>query len=214
MAAQPAPTPSAAAAAVLALFAEQGSGDYVGEAVSQVQHAEQCAAHAAAAGACEATVAGALLHDVGHMLGLRAPAEHERMGDCGTMRHEAVGAAWLAALGLPLGATEVVRRHVDAKRYLCWKNPAYLARLSPASRTTLGYQGGPMLGEEAARFEADPLSRTILLMRTWDEAAKDPLAQVPPLSSYAPLLERLVAAEAQRRAAAAAGGGPAGAAGQ
>jgi predicted HD phosphohydrolase len=52
--------------AVLALFAEQGSGDYVGEAVSQVQHSVQCAAHARAAGASEETIAGALLHDVGH----------------------------------------------------------------------------------------------------------------------------------------------------
>ena len=191
-----------AADAILALFSEQGSGDYVGEAVSQVQHAEQCAAHAAAAGAAEATVAGALLHDVGHMLGLRSPAEHERMDDCGTMYHESLGAAWLAALGLPAQTTEVVRRHVDAKRYLCWKNPAYLAKLSPASRTTLGFQGGPMAAAEAAAFEADPLSPTILKMRTWDEAAKDPQAQVPALASYRPLLMRLVEQEALSRAAA------------
>ena len=196
-----------AADAILALFAEQGSGDYVGEAVSQVQHAEQCAAHAAAAGAGEATVAGALLHDVGHMLGLRSPAQHERMDACGTMHHERVGAAWLAALGLPLQATEVVRRHVDAKRFLCWRNPAYLHKLSPASRTTLGFQGGPMGDEEAARFEADPLSKTILLMRTWDEAAKDPAAQVPQLASYQGLLERLIEAELQARAAAAGAAG-------
>ena len=192
-----------AADAILALFSEQGSGDYVGEAVSQVQHAEQCAAHAAAAGAAEATVAGALLHDVGHMLGLRSPAEHERMDDCGTMYHESLGAAWLAALGLPAQTTEVVRRHVDAKRYLCWKNPAYAAKLSPASRTTLGFQGGPMADEEAARFEADPLGKTILLMRTWDEAAKDPSAAVPALEHYTPMLLSLLGEEAERRKASA-----------
>jgi hypothetical protein len=52
------------------------------------------------------------------MLGLRSPAEHERMDDCGTMNHEGIGAAWLAGLGFPAATTEVVRRHVDAKRFL------------------------------------------------------------------------------------------------
>ena len=184
------------------LFAEQGSGDYVGEPVSQVQHSLQCAAHARAAGASEATVAGALLHDVGHMLGLRSPEQHSRMDACGTMHHETVGSAWLQGLGFPLETTEIVRRHVDAKRYLCWKNPAYLAKLSPASTTTLGFQGGPMRDAEAALFEADPLSKTILLMRTWDEAAKDPQAAVPDLDSYRPLLLSLLEKEAARRAAA------------
>jgi phosphonate degradation associated HDIG domain protein len=189
--------------AVHALFAEHGSGDYVGEAVSQLQHALQCAAHARAAGAAPETIAGAMLHDVGHMLGLRDPAAHARMDDCGTMHHESVGADWLAALGFPRGTTEVVRRHVDAKRYLCWKNPAYAAKLSPASRTTLGFQGGPMADEEAARFEADPLGKTILLMRTWDEAAKDPSAAVPALEHYTPMLLSLLGEEAERRKASA-----------
>ena len=187
--------------AVLALFAEQGSGDYVGEAVSQVQHSVQCAAHARAAGASEETIAGALLHDVGHMLGLRSPAEHERMDDCGTMNHESIGSAWLEGLGFPAATTEVVRRHVDAKRFLCWKNPAYLAKLSPASIKTLGFQGGPMGDAEAAQFEADPLSKTILLMRTWDEAAKDPQAQVPDIDSYRHMLLRVLQREAERKAA-------------
>ncbi len=48
-----------------------------------------------------------------------------------------------------------------------------------------------MRPEEAARFEADPLMRTILLMRTWDEKAKRAGWKVPDMDSYAPLLASL-----------------------
>ena len=51
-----------------------------------------------------------------------------------------------------------------------------------------------MSPEEAASFEASGEKDTILTMRKWDEAAKDPLAQVPSLESYRPMLEALVAA--------------------
>lgn len=231
---------AAAAAAVselFALFRDHGSCDYVGEAVSQEQHATQCAAAATAAGASDAHVAGALCHDVGHMLGLRHPDRYARMDDCGVMAHEGVGAAFLESLGLPRAATILVRRHVDAKRYLCFQDPvrggsggrvavrapdthllraraqhaltpagplqSYESRLSPASRVTLGFQGGPMSADEAAAFVADPDHRVIIAMRAWDEAAKDPQATgIAPLDSYRALLERLIVAEAQVRAGA------------
>jgi predicted HD phosphohydrolase len=50
--------------AIVDLYAEMGLADYIGEAISQVEHATQCAACARAAGADDATVIGALLHGV------------------------------------------------------------------------------------------------------------------------------------------------------
>lgn len=203
------PTPKdsadAAADAVLALFAAHGGGDYVGEAVSQAEHAAQAAAHAAATGAPDTTVAAALLHDVGHMLGLAGgPGAHPRMGDCGVAHHEAVGADWLAGLGYPTAVTDLVREHVQAKRYLCAVNPGYHGRLSAASRTTLGWQGGPMAPAEVAAFEAHPRRAVVLRLRGWDEAAKVPGADVPPVGAYRPLLARVVAAGGGGRGGAAA----------
>ena len=61
-----------------------------------------------------------------------------------------------------------------AKRYLCYKNPQYYSILSDASKTTLGYQGGPLVEEMACKFEQDPDFDTILAMRKFDEAAKVP----------------------------------------
>jgi predicted HD phosphohydrolase len=189
-------SPRDSVTAVFDLFRAHGTSDYVGEAVSQESHALQAGALASAAGHPPAVVAGCLLHDVGHMLGLRFPDRYGRMGDCGVMAHEGIGAAWLESLGFPATTAALVRRHVDAKRYRCFKDPSYRGRLSEASKVTLGYQGGPMGAEEAAAFEADPLGPLILQMRDFDEAAKVPGLAVPDLESYRPLLEGLVAAKA------------------
>ena len=179
-------------ARILALFAAQGNSDYVGEAVSQLAHATQGAKCAISTGADERVVIAALLHDVGHMIALNTPGA-AFMGDCGAVNHEVIGALFLRECGLPALTCDLVQQHVDAKRYLVWKNPAY--KLSPASRTTLMHQGGPMTDEQAAAFEANPLFALQLKMRTWDEAAKVKDMVVPGLEAYVEIMERLVAAE-------------------
>jgi predicted HD phosphohydrolase len=188
------PSASASVDTLFALFHSHGSSDYIGEPVSSIAHALQAAACAAAAGATEEVIAGALLHDVGHLLGIASPDKYERMGDCGVMAHEGIGAAWLERLGVPPVTAAIVRRHVDAKRYLTAVDASYYGRLSAASKTTLGYQGGPMSPEEVASFQADPLMQTILDMRRWDEAAKIPDLEVPSLESYRPMLEKIIGA--------------------
>ncbi len=192
------PASSAPADVVSALFAvyeKHGGADYIGEAVSSLEHALQAAACARGAGSSDAVIAGALLHDIGHLLGLAEPAKYERMGNCGVMAHEGIGGALLERLGLPASTCAHVRRHVDAKRYLVAVDPGYHAGLSAASKTTLTFQGGPMSAEEVAAFQADPMGPTILAMRRWDEAAKVPGLPVPPLESYRGLLEGLLAGD-------------------
>jgi phosphonate degradation associated HDIG domain protein len=180
---------------LIALFSRHGDSDYIGEPVSALQHALQAAKCAADAGAAGDLVAGALLHDIGHLIGLDEPDRFSgRMGTCGVAHHESIGAAFVRELGFPHRTVELVRRHVDAKRYLTYKDPEYLAHLSEASKTTLGFQGGPMTAAEAADFEADAMFQIILAMRRWDEAAKDADASVPDLASYRPLLTGLLAA--------------------
>ena len=185
-------SPAARVAQILRVYEAHGDSDYIGEAVSSVEHALQAAALAAAAKQPDAVVAGALLHDVGHLLGLQEPAKYERMGSCGVMAHEGIGAAFLERHGMPRLTCAIVRGHVSAKRYLTFKDPLYYGRLSEASKTTLGFQGGPMSDEEAAAFEAEPLKETILAMRRWDEAAKVPGLDAGTLDSYRGMLEGLV----------------------
>lgn len=177
------------------LFADSGRADYVGEPISQEEHALQGADLAMRANFGEDVVIAALLHDCGHLLGLRDETL-PRMGDCGIMDHENLGGNWLRDLGFSERVATLVARHVDAKRYLTAVNPEYDAKLSDASRTTLGHQGGPMTPEEAEAFEKDELFKTILAMRRWDEAAKVPNKKVPGLESYRSMLLRNLEATA------------------
>jgi putative nucleotidyltransferase with HDIG domain len=167
--------------ALLALLARMGGADYIGESLSQLDHALQCAALARRTGDSELILA-ALLHDLGHAMDgeqLRGP-NGEALG---VADHQTVGAEALRALGFGERVAGLVARHVDAKRYLVLRS-GYLDKLSPASRHTLELQGGPMSDEELQEFEADPLHEPALRLRAYDEAAKDPEAQVPSLDAY------------------------------
>jgi predicted HD phosphohydrolase len=96
----------------------------------------------------------------------------ESMGGYGAVRHEILGADYLRRLGFSERIAQLVENHVQAKRYLTWKYPEYLASLSEASLQTLRFQGGPMQKQEAEAFENNPLFADSLLMRRWDEQAK------------------------------------------
>jgi gamma-butyrobetaine dioxygenase len=162
-------------------FDRLGSEPY-GEEVSQLSHMLQTAALAVADGAPDALVAAALLHDIGHFAAPPTTAE--------PVPHEALSVAWLR----PLFGPEVWRPvglHVAAKRYLCATSPGYLDQLSAASQQSLVVQGGVFTPAEAERFISAPYAQDAVRLRTYDDAAKVPDAQTPPLASYRELLERL-----------------------
>lgn len=185
--------PGAAAGAtsvdeVLALIDGWGRERY-DEEVTQLDHALQTAAHARAEDAEPALVAAALLHDVGHLLVLRAGGAAD--GDVDVdLAHEARGARWLAPL-FPAAVTGPIALHVAAKRYRCAVDAAYHGSLSAGSVRSLVRQGGPMDAEERARFERNPAHLDAVRLRGWDDAGKDLEAAVPDLASYGPLLEAL-----------------------
>lgn len=157
---------------LFALCRQQAEADYIGEAVSQLEHMVQAAELARDEGADEELILAAFCHDVGHFC---APLTADnRMGELGRQGHERVGAHWLRGLGFPTRLCDLVAGHVAAKRYLCAREPGYLAGLSLASRQTLDWQGGPMSEAEASAFESNPLCADILRLRRWDEAAKVP----------------------------------------
>ena len=177
------------------LFASEGAADYLGEPVTVAQHLLQAGALAERAGAPAALVAAALLHDTGHLRGADPRADEQELSGrelmAGTDNNH--GAARLARW-FPPAVTEPVRLHVAAKRYLCATEPGYLALLSPASVYTLSLQGGPMADGEAAAFAAGRYAADAVAVRRWDDAAKDPAAEVPSFASYRPLLKGLLRA--------------------
>jgi [1-hydroxy-2-(trimethylamino)ethyl]phosphonate dioxygenase len=168
------------------LFGEHGAMSYFGERVSLTEHCLQTAHFIERQGGSPTLVAAALLHDVGHLLEV-VPADIE---DWHTdAEHERVGAEWVA-VRLGSEAAEPVRLHVAAKRYLCATEPAYLARLSAASRHTLELQGGPMSAAEAARFAALPGALEAVQLRRCDDQGKVAGLLVPPLEAYRTTISR------------------------
>jgi 2-amino-1-hydroxyethylphosphonate dioxygenase (glycine-forming) len=167
--------PEQTIAEVFGLYEQQGTADYIGEPVSQIEHMSQAAQFAMAEGFDDEVVLAAFFHDIGHICGQGG----ENMGGYGVVSHERLGADYLRRAGFSERMAKLVEYHVQAKRYLTFSQPDYYARLSEASRRTLAYQGGVMSAEEAQAFEQDPLYTVSLRMRHWDEQAKQ--MQVPVL---------------------------------
>ncbi|MEM9473557.1 MAG: phosphonate degradation HD-domain oxygenase [Pseudomonadota bacterium] len=157
-----------------------GTGLYGGEAVTQTQHALQCAALAEADGAAAPLVTAALLHDVGHVLD---PEFETSLAESQDLVHEDVGERFLNDW-FGDEVTQPVKLHVAAKRYLCAVDSGYFDRLSAASVLSLKLQGGPMSDTEVTEFEANPHHRDAVRLRMWDDKAKDPDRQTPGVAHF------------------------------
>jgi phosphonate degradation associated HDIG domain protein len=170
---------------VMRLFKDKGDASYIGEPVSQTEHALQAAWSAEQAGASPALVAAALLHDIGHLL-------HNLPEDCAEHgiddAHEELGARWLVKHFGP-DVTEPVRLHVPAKRYLCSTDPDYQGQLSEASLLSLKLQGGPFTPEEVAEFRCNTHADAAVALRRHDDVAKIPGLSTPTLEHFRPILE-------------------------
>jgi len=171
---------------ILGIFQKRGSSAYFGESVSMTEHALQAAHFARLESAPAALIVAALLHDVGHLID-EVPAD---IADWTLdARHEEVGGRWLAERFGP-EVSEPVRLHVPAKRYLLATDPAYFAKLSPASVITLKLQGGAMTPQEAASFETEPFHRDAVRVRHWDDQGKVAGLSTPRLGDYRSLIEQ------------------------
>ncbi|CAN5119310.1 HD domain-containing protein [soil metagenome] len=148
--------------AIVDAFRRRGHGLYSGEAVSQLDHALQCATLAQNDAADPPLVVAALLHDICHLLEDKSDASYP---------HERLAAEMLSPL-FGAAVIEPIRLHVAAKRYLCATDPAYWISLSEMSRHSLVWQGGPFTPREAAAFITQDFAADALRLRRWDDAAK------------------------------------------
>jgi phosphonate degradation associated HDIG domain protein len=171
-------------------FATAGPRPYAGETVTQVEHALQCAASAELRGASDSLVAAAFLHDIGHMIDKDGEHLARRGVDA---RHERQGAEFLGKF-FPLAISEPVRLHVAANAYLCAIEPDYHRRLSPVSQRSLELQGGAMSAADADAFRKLPFAEHAVLLRRWDDLAKEVGRKTPSLEHFLAIVEKTVAA--------------------
>lgn len=168
---------------------KRGGEEYGGEAVTQLQHALQCAELAEREGAPPALVTAALLHDIGHMIDVPEGESVESLADSGVdTAHEDVGADFLAQwFGEEVLAP--IRHHVAAKRYLCLRKPGYPSALSAASVKSLALQGGPFTEAEADDWLKQPFAHEGVRLRIWDDTGKDPAMETQPVAHFRAIAE-------------------------
>ncbi len=174
---------------LLELLGDRGSVQYGDEAISQREHALQCALLAEQAGERPETVVACLIHDLGHLLADRIDEDRHTTHGHDDL-HQYIALPFLRPL-FPASVLEPVKLHVDAKRYLCSVDATYWASLSPASQRSLEQQGGAFSAEEAERFMGQPFAAEAVRLRRYDDFAKVRDKAVPELSYFADRLERV-----------------------
>ena len=175
---------------ILTIFKTKGQAQYDGEPVTQLQHALQSAHRAEQSGATSELITAALLHDIGHLL-------HDLKGSPTTGGiddlHQYLCIPFLRPL-FDEATLAPIRMHVDAKRYLCAREPGYFESLSADSVRSLHLQGGIYSEAQANAFEAKPYAQDAIHLRRWDDLAKDGDAVVPDLAHFMRHVEEAAAA--------------------
>ena len=167
-------------------FARRGAEQYSGEPVTQLEHALQTAHLAEQSGASPELITACLLHDLGHLLNDQGETPSLRGIDD---THQYYALPFLRGL-FPEGVLDAIKLHVDAKRYLCQARPGYHAKLSDDSKRSLQLQGGVFSAEEAAAFITLPAAKDAVMLRQWDDLAKQEGWQTPTLTHFLDIAAR------------------------
>lgn len=179
---------------IVELLGSRATTWYGQEAVSQLEHALQCAHLAERANEAPETVVAALLHDLGHMLSAeRTPVADQDGLPAKDDLHQFVALPFLRSL-FPDAVLEPIKLHVDAKRYLCAVDAGYWADLSPASKHSLELQGGRYDDAQVRAFEDLTFYAEAVRLRRYDDLAKVPGQVTPPLAHYAALMGQVALA--------------------
>ena len=168
---------------IIGLYEKRGARMYGLEAVSQAEHALQCATLASEGGASSELIAAAFMHDVGHLI---SDVIEQDVDDV----HQYLAIPLLRGTFAD-AVLEPIRLHVDAKRYLCKAERGYWDTLSPASKLSLKQQGGSFDAVTAERFLARPFAWDAIRLRRWDDLAKVPGRATPTLREFEPLLRSI-----------------------
>jgi len=168
---------------VAQLLTVEGANQHGGEAVSQLEHALQCATLAEQAGETAHTITAALLHDIGHLLAKTGRIQASASTESGDDLHQYVALPFLRGL-FSSAVLEPIRLHVDAKRYLCAADQPYWSTLSTASKQSLIVQGGVYTPPQAAEFDAQPFAQEAVRLRRYDDLAKVPAVVTPTLPHF------------------------------
>lgn len=189
---------------VIDLYQKYGNKGYIGEEVTQLEHAVQTAMlaenyyHMLPEHLKIEIVLGSFLHDVGHLL-VYEDDTLEMMGEVGVKDHEEIGGLFLEEMGFSDLICQLVKNHILTKRYLMTTKEDYYDSLSEASKITFKYQGGRLTEEEIHQFERNKYFDYHLRLRDFDDQAKstepeilEKIKKLDPINYYKGMIEKYV----------------------
>ena len=160
------------------------SSAYIGEPISQFEHAVQAADRALNTGSIDEVVLAALLHDIGHLVDPNA----EQMDELGTVNHERLGAKFLSDQGFSTHDRLSTGNGCQALPMLSPRE--LLQETISASCSTLEWQGGPVDGG-MRNLRAWVHFEDALRLSSFDEQAKEVGYKSPNLALYQRMLKAL-----------------------
>ena len=161
---------------IISLYKKYGNADYIGENMSQLEHALQTVNYLKDNYHGPLLQQAGLFHDIGHIMSLKFTYLDTLEVDgsnYGSVDHDIIGADYLRGLQVNENVCKIIENHVKAKRYIVSKDIKYFEKLSDASKITLNKQGGCMTTVEMINFERDPLFRYYLALRNADDCSKN-----------------------------------------
>ena len=189
---------------VIDLYQKYGNKGYIGEEVTQLEHAVQTAMlaenyyHMLPEHLKIEIVLGSFLHDVGHLL-VYEDDTLEMMDEVGVKDHEEIGGLFLEEMGFSDLICQLVKNHILTKRYLMTTKEDYYDSLSEASKITFKYQGGKLTEEEIHQFEKNKYFDYHLRLRDFDDQAKstepeilEKIKKLDPINYYKGMIEKYV----------------------
>ena len=157
---------------------------YIGEKLTIPEHMIQAAMLAEKSKCNDNLICSCLLHDYGHFL-IENPDNLVKINKDG--EHEAIGYEYLKKF-FKKEIVEPIRHHVLAKRYLA-RNKKYFNFLSEASKISLKLQGGVLNDNESNEFKKKKYFKNSVLVRKFDEAAKETSIKMKKIDDYSSLLK-------------------------
>ena len=157
---------------------------YIGEKLTMSEHMIQSAMLAEQAKCNDNLICSCLLHDYGHFI-IENPdslVKNKKDGE-----HENIGYEYLKKF-FNTEIVEPIKYHVLAKRYLA-RNNKYLTFLSEASKMSLKLQGGVLNDKESKEFKKKKYFKNSVLVRKFDEAAKETSIKMKKIDDYSSLLK-------------------------
>ena len=157
---------------------------YIGEKLTMSEHMIQSAMLAEKAKRNENLICSCLLHDYGHFL-IKNPDSLVMNDKDG--KHESIGYEYLKKF-FNKEIVEPIKYHVLAKRYLA-RDKKYFNFLSEASKISLRLQGGVLNDNESNEFKKKKYFKNSVLVRKFDEAAKETSIKMKKIHDYSSLLK-------------------------